>query len=177
MKKFINKSKGFSLVELIVAIAIMVLLLGGGIAAFAKFNDKQKLLSASRELQQLLRTAQTKARAREIPSGGSCDPVSNPIVAYRVLAVEGAGTSVRVYPICDVTQYNFGDPESDPILNLLLPATIVLEEPIQVDFMALYGGAQISGDSTFHLSSGSNRVVFSISEGGAISDVVESDPE
>ncbi|MBU0979104.1 MAG: prepilin-type N-terminal cleavage/methylation domain-containing protein [Patescibacteria group bacterium] len=180
MKSISNQNHGFSLIELVVAIAIMILLLGGGIAAFAKFNDKQKLLSASRELGQLLRIAQTKARAREIPDDGVCDPVDNPIMAYRVIS-DGAGapgTLVRVYPICGLTQSDYGDPDSnsDPILSLDLPTNITLEEAMKVDFQALYGGAQIDGASTFHLSSGSNQVEFSISEGGAIGDVVESIP-
>ena len=110
-----------------------------------------------------------------VVGGDGCSSSCVVEIAGGVSSGGGVGASIYVYPICDVTQFEYGDPESEPILSLDLPTNITLDEPMRVDFQALYGGVQITGASTFHLSSGSNQVEFSISEGGAISDVVESE--
>ena len=168
---------GFSLIELVVAIGIMIVLIGGGLAAFIRFNQKQQLLSSSRELQQLIRTAQNKAKSREVPEDwGDCDVEDNPIVAYRVFSVGGDGARIMVLPICGTSLTGYSDPAVDSsFLSMDLTTGVTLVEPMQLDFLALQGGVINTGASTFHLTFGDYEMMFSVSEGGAISDVVDSE--
>jgi prepilin-type N-terminal cleavage/methylation domain-containing protein len=47
--------KGFTLIELVVSVAIMGMLVGGGIAAYRTFNTKQLVQSAGKEFVQIFR--------------------------------------------------------------------------------------------------------------------------
>lgn len=66
-----SKNLGFSLIEMLVAIAIMIVLAGLGIASFIRFNERQQVANTAKQIQHIMRTAQSKARVKEIPSGCS----------------------------------------------------------------------------------------------------------
>src|SRR5688572_9714056 len=70
---------GFTLIELLISITIMLFLVGGGIAAFINFNDRQVLIGAGQELKTYLRAAQIKARNGDKPQQG-CDKLSGYVV-------------------------------------------------------------------------------------------------
>src|SRR3989344_8320932 len=55
------KLSGFSLIEILIAVSIITLLLGIGIASYLSFNDRQKLKAAGLNLKNTLREAQSKA--------------------------------------------------------------------------------------------------------------------
>ena len=63
-----TRSPGFTLIELIVSVAILAIIVSVGIAGFISFQDDQQVLSATKELQQLFVNAQVKARVKETPS-------------------------------------------------------------------------------------------------------------
>ena len=177
-----SEQRGFSLIELVVAGGIMAILVGGGIAAFIRFNEKQQVLGAARELQQLMRSAQTKARAREIPVGVlTCDVAddANRVVAYHVYAPQGAGVTALVVPICG-DSLNYSEPAAgdvtlgNSVLSFQLPSSVTLEDEIKLDFLALYGGIKnYNANETYRLTFGSYGMQFSISEAGEIGDVSE----
>lgn len=64
------KSKGFTLVELLVVISILLTLLSLGIASYTRFNRRQRLFQAALTLKSDLRFAQTKAISIEKPESG-----------------------------------------------------------------------------------------------------------
>lgn len=64
------KSSGFTLFELIVAISILILLFGLGIAGYNAFNRKDRLRQAGLTIKAHLRFAQTKAFSVDKPSSG-----------------------------------------------------------------------------------------------------------
>ena len=49
---------GFTLIELLVSVVIIGILVGAGIAAYRRFNDKQRVLAAGHAYESLLRMAQ-----------------------------------------------------------------------------------------------------------------------
>lgn len=64
--------KGFTLIELMVVISIISALTGGGVASFAKFNQRETVRNAAQEVKSTLRLAQSKAMAGE--KGTICQP-------------------------------------------------------------------------------------------------------
>ena len=64
-----NWRAGFTLIELILVMAIMILLSGSGIVAAVRFRERQALQNDAREVVTLLRAYQTKARGVELPPG------------------------------------------------------------------------------------------------------------
>lgn len=61
-------SRGFSLIELMVVLVITGFLIGGGLAAYSKFNERQVILSSVSQLYTDLRFAQGKADSNEKPA-------------------------------------------------------------------------------------------------------------
>lgn len=64
-------NKGFTLVELMVVVAVVVVLAGIGAASLNKFNNNQKLDAAKEELVTDLKLARNMATTSQLPSGVS----------------------------------------------------------------------------------------------------------
>lgn len=157
----VMKKNGFSLIELLVVISIILLTVGGGIAGFLTFNDKQTVLEGMRKVKSYFQVAQGRAQAGEIPPGctGGLDhyavryhsaPCSDEIC---VVAVCGGGTSVVM------------DQSYTPVNNL----TISLPGGASgVQFLVLGGGVVNSGN--IEVSYSGRTYNFDVSSGGDISD-------
>lgn len=59
---------GFTLLELIIVIALMALTVGGAVATYRQFNDKQRVVSEAKQLIALLRTAQRRISVGDKPA-------------------------------------------------------------------------------------------------------------
>lgn len=157
MKKklpFFHVSSGFSLIELIVVIGVLLLLAGGGIASFITFNEKQQLLSGGKELQEHLRMAQSLSRVGETPSG--CGKLSG----YKVTSTTiGSTKEIKVSAVC-----SSGDVERN---SFLLPESTTLSSDIDITFLGLYGG--VIGATTIQVVGSSGRTyTFDVTLGGEI---------
>ncbi len=64
---FFSLQKGFTLIEILVSITILLLIVGGGIAAYTRFNDRQQLVQSAKNMQSSFRLAQKKSRAGDKP--------------------------------------------------------------------------------------------------------------
>lgn len=147
---------GYSLIELLIAIGILTLVVGGGIAAFITFNDRQALVGAAKQMVTYLRSAQSKARVGDTPSG--CDRLQ----AYRVTVTETSNV-VLLEAVCengDFTRNTF-----------LLPQGITHNNDGMVEFRGLQGGA--SGDSNFDIISAATGQVYrvQVTAGGEIKEI------
>ncbi len=72
--------KGFTLIELMVTITIIIVLSGASLATFVNYRDVRSTRDEAETVAERLRTIQIKATATEIPTG--CTTVSNYVVSY-----------------------------------------------------------------------------------------------
>ncbi len=152
MKK--RQSLGFTLIELMIVTGILLLVAGGGIASLVNFNEKQRVLSAGKELQHYLRTAQTLVRVGEIPVG--CGTLNG----YKVVSSGAAfAKEIKIMAVC-----SSGDIEKS---SFLLSDTTTLSNDIEVTFLGLHGG--VIGATTVEVVGTSNRTYsFEVTQGGEI---------
>jgi prepilin-type N-terminal cleavage/methylation domain-containing protein len=117
-------NRGYTLIELIVSVTIVVLLSGLGIASFTKYRDRRVVALAAQETATILRKVQAKASAIDVPPGcGS-------IIDYTV----SLGSNISVMVNCVVggpfTSATYGELGK---LNYSLPSGIVLSTmPVSV---------------------------------------------
>lgn len=151
---FAHASSGFTLIELIVVIAVLLLVAGGGIASFINFNEKQQVINGAKNLQEYLRTAQTLARIGDKPNG--CDKLNG----YKVKSLDaGAVKEIKVLAVCDS-----GEIERN---SFLLPESTTLSSDIEVTFLGLHGG--VVGATMVEVIGASARTyTFEITQGGEI---------
>ncbi len=64
-----HTSRGFTLIELLVVITVLALLVGGGVAAYRRFNEKQIVTSATQQIISAIRTVQKKSSVGDKPTG------------------------------------------------------------------------------------------------------------
>lgn len=77
-----QKSRGFTLIEIMITISIFALTLGFGIPRYLEFNTSQTLRSAGETFKNNLRDIQGKALAGDKPADGYC--INNPLYTWRV---------------------------------------------------------------------------------------------
>jgi prepilin-type N-terminal cleavage/methylation domain-containing protein len=90
--------KGFTLIELLIVIAIILLTVGGGIAGFISFNDRQTVLEEVKLLKTDFSTAKGKVNAGEIPVG-CVGRLSSYSVRYNSALC--TGNQVCLVAVCD----------------------------------------------------------------------------
>lgn len=166
-----TSQRGFTLIELMITITVMVILVGGGLAGFITFRENQQVLTSLKEVQQMARDAQTKARVRETPS--SCNADGNRLQGYRLRF--NSATSVTVHPLCgsDAQIANPGTlSELSAIQTKTLSGVTLSGYPTYIDFYTLHRGLSISTTYTLKTSGFGSDYCFDIESGGAISDVV-----
>lgn len=146
------KESGFTLIELIVVISIMVLMLGTGVISYLQFNDRQALLAATEELTTVLRSAQTRARTGDRPEG--CDR----LLSYSVRVPAGSSI-VTLSAVCENDTYSRSE-------NTLSGGTTA-SGLIDVEFRSLHGG--VINPGVIILESPQDlQYSFEITEGGEI---------
>lgn len=154
LKKF--EKSGFTLIELMVTITIMMLMVGGGIAAYFNFNDRQTLAGDAKGLQTFLRSAQKKARVGEVPAG--CEKLEN----YSVGMTTGDNT---VLMRANCTNGVF------LVNTLYLSDAVTAQSDFEVEFRVLHGGADfITGNGSIVLVTSTRKYEFQVSAGGTIED-------
>ncbi len=147
---------GFTLIELMVAVTILVLLFGSGIASYLNFNDNQTVITTGQQVQLMLRTAQKKARVGDKPTG--CTTLqgyrlTGSTVPYAVIqldAVCGSGLLVNVD-------------------SFTMPNKVTLSQSIAITFKVLTGGTDQPGTVIVAGNNGTTYT-FTVGSGGDISE-------
>ncbi|HYD34557.1 MAG TPA: prepilin-type N-terminal cleavage/methylation domain-containing protein [Vitreimonas sp.] len=146
---------GFTLIEMLVVVTVMLLMVGGGIAAFTTFNDKQVLIGGSKELQSYIRSAQQKAQYGDKPA--ACDRLNS----YAVKANQAAPVEVHVVAICNNGEHIRDTYQLNPRLSL--------GTPLDLSFRVLHGGTS-NTTIEVHSTSSEDYYSFAVTSGGEITE-------
>ncbi len=145
-------NKGFTLVELVVVISIMVILLARTMVAVKSFQDRQSVRQDANDIVEILRQVQMKASAVEVPR--ECTSNLN---GYRVVGLE---SEMRVIPECD-----------SAIEKSYLMKNARFCNP--VDFTFITPAGNLPSVYTVGICQGNMQLFFDILETGSVSEVIE----
>lgn len=146
---------GYTLIEVLLVVAISALMVGGGIAAFIRYNDRQAVLTTALELQTYIRSAQQKAQVGDRPTG--CDR----LLGYQLTATATNPVVVTLTADC-VT--------SDVVRQTItLRSGITLSQALNLRYAGLTGGFDAAQTVTLTSTSGYSYR-FSVARGGEISE-------
>lgn len=160
-----SSARGFTLIEMIVTVAIFLIVVSFGIAGFIRFNDRQQVLTKAKEIQLIFRSAQAKARVKESPSG--CESLEG-------FRVRRSGSSLITSALC-LNAAMGGTLVEVQTSTFAIPNNLsVSPGAFRVDFKTLHGGAEIdppvADDEVLELTveGSSFEYAFEISPGGSI---------
>src|SRR3990167_4756721 len=87
---------GFTIIELLIAMAVIVVFMGLSLAAYAKFNQRQILLVSGQNLKKILRDVQSRAYTSEIDCD-ICDCSANTIATLEGWYVDFSTSEIYGY--------------------------------------------------------------------------------
>ena len=96
-KKIQKNSFAFTLIEMMVAVTVMGILTAVGVASYRQFNERQKVVTAGKEVITLLRNTQKKAKSGDRPI--ECDAPYRVLDGYK-MRVTIATSQVDIIAMC-----------------------------------------------------------------------------
>ncbi|MBI5614325.1 type II secretion system protein [Candidatus Gottesmanbacteria bacterium] len=160
MVRKIHESAGFTLLEIIIAISLLMLLTGGIIAGYSSFNDTQKIKQAALTFKSYLRSAQTKAVSGVKPT--ACTTLDGYIVRVD-------GSSYTVDAMCDGSIVS----DANTSYSVTLTGQVIVSNPNTASFVfrVLTRAVSISQNTTFTFENGSKGYQISVSPSGDINEL------
>lgn len=150
--------RGFTLIEVMVSVTIMLLLVGGGIAGYNTFNDRQTVIQEGKQFASMLRLAQKRASVGDKPT--VC--AGNKLQGYYVIR-GGEANTYQLWVACN----------NDAFLlqTVTMPSSVTFAENVNLQFN-VFGGvvlnAPVSG--SFVLQSSNWKYTIEVTRTGAISE-------
>jgi prepilin-type N-terminal cleavage/methylation domain-containing protein len=149
--------KGFTLIEVLVVVGLLLLTTGGVVSNYNNYNDRQKVKQATLTLKDNLRLAQTSAMSGNKPTG-----CSGQLTGYQV-----AFTSSTLYTITALCAGGNG-----PTVSISMPSDVSIASPVTITFSPLTGEANVATYADISVSSFSVYTGVRVTKNGQISDVV-----
>lgn len=146
-----RSNQGFTLIEMLVSVTILIVVVGGGLAGYIQFNDRQSLVTAGNRVESLMRTAQKRARVGDTPAG--CDR----LISYNMV-FSAASPDVQMQAECNNTTIT--------VMTESLPGSVIAATSNTIKFNVLAGGVDNPGLVLLQGSDGSQ--VIEVSSGGGI---------
>ncbi len=150
--------KGFTLVELLVVMGLILMVSGGSIAGYSNFNETQKVKQSAITVKNNLRLVQNKAQSGQKPTGLSCST----LVSYKVTFDAVAGSyswQANCRPEGPVGEIGSGK---------LLPGVSFAAVPEAVNFFVLTQGAD--ANTIISVKGLSKQYSLELSSGGDITE-------
>jgi len=155
----------FTLIEVLVVVAIMGIIMGVGSLRFRDFERRQKIVSIKRQMLADIRAAQSDALSGRKPSGCGANLTLD---GYAFRANSGSSSSYEIYAIC---RSSAGVQQDVTIKNVSLPTGVSLSSstssPPNVNPVIFYSVARGT-----NLSTNQSVTVSIASTGGANESVV-----
>ncbi len=156
-----HKLSAFSLIELLVSVTIIMLMVGGALAGYISYTEKQRLVAAAEKLESGLREAQNLAKIGYL---GSCDQLGYVDFSMYIDATNGLTHRIRFYCAEDPadtyrvenTQYETIGPD------------FVLSDSLWSLRFYPYGNLSSDVSRTLSSTRTSYQAVFEIDQGGGI---------
>jgi len=144
----VHKVKGYTLIELLVTVSILILVTGSSMAAYLTFSENRNLVIDANNLNALINKVRSKAVFLEYPNG------CNGLIGYNLKSEYNSGgqnTIIKYYAHC-----SSGD--STPIFNEVLKSSILIQD-INLTFLPGNGNLSSSADTEIVLQStkGANK--------------------
>ncbi len=161
--------KGFTLIEVMVSVAVALLVTGFIIANYNSYNDVQVLKQAALTLKNNLRFAQSKAMNGQIPTPTpmNAPPICSTLVGY----------TVTFTPPSSYTIQAFCDPEGLQGDKLLIPLpggvtfSTSTPPPALITFNVLSRGTTLPSVTTITLTGFNKTYSLQVSPSGDVSDL------
>ena len=151
-------NKGFTIIELIVSISIILVLTGLGIASYRNYSDREVAKQEISTLKSNLRLAQSKAAAGQKPIRNSCSSFVGYTVSFTL-------SSYTITPNCA------NGLAIDEALTVTLPASVTFVSPYSsFTFYPLSGGTSLSNDLTLEMTSLGNTYGITVTPSGLITE-------
>lgn len=156
-----NEKKGYTLIEILVALTIVGLIFGIGYVNFRDFARRQALAGVARSIMGDLRLAQEQALAGKKPAVVACNP-PNELNGFN-FRVTGA-SSYQLEANCS------GGNSITKSATLPTDVSISIPSPNPITFKILGQGTNLSADATISLtqSGTANTKVVTVTSGGEI---------
>lgn len=150
---------GFTLLEMIITVSIVLIVFGGGLAAFIRFNDKQRVQATANEVKQFIKSAQTRARVRDNPNQAGCT-----LQGYRVTTT---GALATMSLLCGANK--FATSVGAERARYTVPSGITVTS-MSINFYTLAGAAEVITplDNKIVIGGGNNYYMFRVEESGEI---------
>lgn len=152
-----KKTNGYTLIELLVASAIIMVITGFGLAGWTRFREKALVTAAADKLKTELRLVRSWAINGQKPSSG-CGILDG----YRV---EGSNSNLNIFACCD------GDGDCDLVKTTSFGEGLDEINPssFQITFLSLTGTTDLADDSlTIALRYHDQEQTVTISQSGEI---------
>jgi prepilin-type N-terminal cleavage/methylation domain-containing protein len=150
-----KRTAGFTLIELMIVVTVMAILTGVGIAAYNRFNRKQKMLAAANQFAVDLRLAQKNADSSELPPTGCVDDY---ITAYSLRYVDAI--QYAIWAECTGGEALIGTRN--------LPEGIFQDDFGEIEFLTDSGGATLK-TVTFSITGDDRNARVVVSSAGSVS--------
>ncbi len=155
--------QGFSLVELLVVVAIIAILSGVSLVGYNRFQERQGALVAAYQLATDLRDVQQKALSGQKPTGWCNLTTTDQLTSWRLLF--NTTTTYQIVGVCST-----GTTTIDKTVTL--PNSATGPNGTGVDFSALTGATTSSGTISFAVqrivASGTYSFTVQVNQAGAV---------
>jgi len=153
-------NRGFTLLELIISVGIVLVLTGIGVANYRIYTDKETLRQTVATIKSDLRLAQTKAIAGQKPVNASCTELFGYKVSFST-------SSYTIVPDCTE-----GISSADALVITLPNGMTFAESLINTSFLfyPLSGGTSLSDDLVLQVTLGAQALTITVTQGGLITE-------
>lgn len=150
--------QGFSLIELIVSVSIMILIVGGVVTSYNSYNDQQKIRQVALTLKSDLRLAQSSATGSKVPT-------SQPCTDFAGFVVSAGEQSYTIGPTCSE-----GTTYDEAVTTMLPPGVQLSMNPSSFTFFPIGRGVSADVQITIASEQTAFRCIVSITRIGLVND-------